>query len=309
MANYSPEIDTLIRAYFRGKLTEMEQQNFENRLQTDSELSEAFALEQENRHFFKAYTYYKLQEAHSMIQALEKANPLVLDTSENTDNQPNASSKKWFGLSIFLIICLFSAFYIYSHKSSNKNNITPPLSQNVALASENRNDSAVNHVIEQDAISPNKATTQTLTQNNATAKKIAQNNAFADSMKLYFSLEKRVKNAQNELVVLLQNNFTINQDVIDTLETLTKCEHQQNNFSLAEPKFRLLADSLVLDSIRLMQVFPPPPQDISTLQSQKAELIKWEILGTFRKNKAFERNRNLKMQLKRFTRELKACRE
>lgn len=303
MANYSSEIDTLIRAYFRGKLTEMEQKNFENRLQTDIELSEAFALEQESRKFFKAYTYHKMQEANLIIKAIEKNNPLVVNASENIDNQPNENKKKWIGLGFLLLICLASFFYISSNKKaiSTENNPTSEISQNINVTPETLNDS--------DSVANNPIGKDTSPKSKVTVKIPQQNSPFADSLKSYLSFEKEAKKAQNELVTLLLNNVTINRNLIDTLKALTNCEHQKNNFSLAPPKFSLLSDSLVLDSIRLTQIFPAPPQNIGSLQTQKNKLLQWEKLDVFRKKEAWERNEALQKQLKRFGKELRACRK
>lgn len=304
MANYSAEIDTLIRAYFRGTLTEVQQKTFESRLQTDSEFSEAFSLEKEMRFFFKAYTYHKMQEADLMIQAIEKANPLATNPTENTDNQPTESNKKWFGLGFLLLICLGFVYYFYAFNASNasEKKTISSVSQQINATPENTKDLLATTIVAKDTHPKRSAAVKIPPKN-------AENTVFDDSLKSYLFFEKTVKKSQNELISLLKNNLSMNRILIDTLKALTACEHQKNNFSLAAPKFVLLSDSLVLDSIRLVQVFATPPQNLLALQDQKNRLQQWENVGVFRKKEAYERNEALQIQLIRFSQALKDCRE
>lgn len=303
MSNYSSEIDTLIRAYFRGTLAEAEQKAFEARLETDADFSSAFALEKENSAFFKAYEYYKMQEADAIIQSIEKANPLTWNVTENIDNQANEATKKWLGLGLLLVIGLSFGLYVYyaQHTSPNAPTISAPI-QAEKLSYQDTTKSVESAINVQDTLH------KTITNLDKVPKIVPKNTAFEDSLKSYLDAEKAIKTSQNELIIFLKNNLSINHYLIDTLKALTNCEHQNNNFSLAAPKFLLLADSLVLDSIRIMQVFPPPPTSLLTLQRQKNIIQQWEKASIARKDKAYQRNQELKAQLKRFSRELKACR-
>ncbi len=303
MSNYSSEIDTLIRAYFRRTLAEVEQKAFEARLETDADFSSAFALEKENRAFFKVYEYYKMQEADAIIQSIEKSNPLTWNVTENSDNQANEASKKWLGLGLLLVMGLSLGLYVYyaQHTSSNTPTISAPI-QAEKLSHQDTTKSAERAVNVQDTLH------KTTTNPDRVPKIVPKNTAFEDSLKSYLDVEKAIKTSQNELIIFLKTNLSINHYLIDTLKALTNCEHQKNNFSLAPPKFLLLADSLVLDSIRIMQVFPPPPTSLLTLQRQRNTIQQWEKASIARKDKAYQRNQALKDQIKRYSRELKACR-
>lgn len=276
-----------IKAYLTYQMTPAQRKDFENRLQTDTELAEVVAEEKEMYAFMGVYEEQKAFEAMAFIKEIQANNP-----------DPKPFPYKWLAIAATIIFAMFLSYYCFFQnnpkpdtdlvkKDSNSNIQTPSPSSPFPDSIK---------TIEIAPVEPHKQFPPAP-------------NPFQDSLQSYQLFAIKIQQQQNELITLLRQNVKLNQAVIDSAYQLWVCNHNKHHGSMGEPKFKLMTDTLVLDSIYKFEQFPALPKDIKKLQEQRKQLLIWQEKENKRRLAAENRKKTLEREYLFSMEDLSACRK